>query len=286
MRSIFATAAVLAVAGAASAGVGSINVIPTANAASLQSSLVSDGSVNITGFSVSGQSFGNVLSTGLYTLSGGGNAYGLERDGIVISSGNVADYSTGPNTVGNKSFNFRNGSPIPQPLPDSLGVPATAAQEALLDPITGGSFDHYDTTQIDITFTMNAGFNTVGFDVVFGSEEWAEFVGTAFVDGFGLYLNGTNIALTAGLPININHPGMMNLPETELDGVLIGPGGPVLRFQQPAQAGVNTLTIILADTSDGILDTTAYISGFGIPAPGSAGLLALAGIAAARRRRA
>src|SRR5439155_3384978 len=87
------------------------------------------------------------------------------------------------------------------------------------------------------------------------------FVGQ-FVDGFGLYLNGTNIAFANGAPININHPDMRPFPGTELNGVLAPNGDPILTFSAPVPPGSagNTLTIIIADTRDSVLDTTVYVS--------------------------
>ncbi|MBX3407149.1 MAG: choice-of-anchor L domain-containing protein [Phycisphaeraceae bacterium] len=276
MRHLYKAGAVVALA--AGSAFGQISVLNEVNPAVLEAFLAPGGSgINVTGFSLSGHVVGGAASTGVYFLGPGGNNYDLTRPGIVLSTGNAADYSTGPNTVANRSFNYGNpgfGGP---------GVPATPAQDALLSPITGfGAGAHYDVTQIDITFTTDPGVNTVGFDVVFGSDEFFEYVGTSFIDGFGLFLNGVNIAQYFGNPVNINHPLAGNAAETELDGVILGPN---MNFLGPTIAGVNTLTIILCDTSDGVYDTTVYISGLGIPAPGAGMLLGLGGIAALRRRR-
>jgi hypothetical protein len=262
--------AIAALAGSASAQIAAFG---NSNVSTLAGAVTGFGSagINVVGASLSGNGAGAGASSGLYFLGAAPNNYGLTRNGIILSSGTAQNYGTGPNTSSSFSTDF--------------GVGASPAQEALLDPITGGGFNHFDVTQLDIQFTADAGVNTVGFDVVFGSDEWEEFVGSQFIDGFGLYLNGVNIAFTAGLPININHPGMSLIPETELDGVLGTPGKAVLSFSGAVQPGVNTLTFIVADTSDGVYDTTAYISGLGIPAPSSLALLGLGGLVAGRRRR-
>lgn len=277
MNRFIAAGAVMALAAAGSA-MGQITVANTDNPAVLSSFLAPGGSgINIMSMTVSGHSAGNAMTTGVYFLGGAGNAYDLNRPGIVISTGNAEDYSTGPDTVINRTFNYAN------PGGGGAGVPATPAQDALLSPITGfGPGAHQDVTQIDITFTADPGVNTVGFDVVFGSEEFFEWVGTSFIDGFGLYLNGVNIAQYFGSPVNINHPLAGVVAETELDGVILGPN---MQFLGPTIPGINTLTIILCDTSDGDLDTTVYVSGLGIPAPGAAALLGLGGLTALRRRR-
>lgn len=131
-----------------------IVVTPDANVSNLVSALVSGAGISVISATLWYQDdgTGTVLSTGTFTnLSG---TYGIPA-GIVLSTGNVAHYSDGPNTSDN------NGT--------AYGVPATPAQEALLDPITGGTFDHWDVTQLDLTFTTSTG--SVYFWAVFGSEE-------------------------------------------------------------------------------------------------------------------
>ena len=93
-----------------------------------------------------------------------------------------------------------------------LGTPATPAQELLLDPITGDPgtqtfYDHYDVTELVINFDMQPGFDQVAFKIVFGSEEYPEFVDSPFIDGFGMFLNGVNIAQVGNQPGQHQAPG-------------------------------------------------------------------------------
>lgn len=251
-----------------------IVISPNADLYDLVNALLSGGGITVLSVSLSYQSdpSGIVLSTGTFTNTSG--TYGI-GDGIVLSTGNVADYSDGPNTSTGTSFGY--------------GTSATPAQEGLLDPITGGTYDHFDVTQLDITFLTSTG--DVHFYVVFGSEEYSEYVGTTFVDGFGMYLDGANIAYVGGLPVNINHPSMAPIPGTELDGILAPNGNPLLFFNATGldTSISHTLTFILADTSDANFDTTVYISQLGgtvIPEPGT-WLLMLSGLSpvALRLRR-
>lgn len=202
-------------------------------------------------------------TTGTYSNDSG--TYNLPASGIVLSTGNVLDYGEGPNLSGGNSTSFNNI--------------ATEIQNDLLNPITGVFAPHFDVTQLNITFNVDENTDSISFLTVFGSEEFPEFVGSSFNDGFGLYLNGSNIAGVVpeegGEPqtVAISHPDMKPIEGTELNGVLAPNNNPILRFDAPVDPGStgNVLTVIIGDAADDILDTTAYIASLG--AEGSSELI-------------
>ena len=247
-------------------------VTPNTDAGDLIDALLTGGAgidASSVSATLSSQSSADAVSSGTYTNDSG--TYGI-GPGIIFSSGDVSDYSDGPNDVDDNTTVF--------------DVPATAAQEDLLDPITGDLLDHYDVTQLDVSFDMLPGFDTVFFNVVFGSEEFDDFLGSGFIDAFGLYVNATNIAFVDGQPVNIDHPDMGFESGTELNGILGGADdgfGPLVHtFSSPVDPTGNLLTFIIADSSDPLLDSTVYISQLGgstpptpNPAPATIALVAL-----------
>jgi hypothetical protein len=223
-----------------------IAVTPDGPAAALIAALTAPGTgLTITSLSITGHSDSGAFSWGTYTNPSATYAIG---DGVMISSGDVADYGDGPNTAGNNTTSY--------------GVAATPGQDAVLDLISGPK-DYYDVTEIDIVFDLDAAHDTVFFNVIFGSDEYAEFQGSTFIDAFGLLVNGENIAFIGGLPVNIDNPAMVAAPGTELDGVM---GGTFSKLVGAGKSG-NTLKLIIADSGDSILDSTAYISALGGEAP-------------------
>ncbi len=240
-------------------------VTQNTNATTLASAVTAAGDLGITvtsaklSFNWDDSSGPTNVSSGLYTLSGPiPDTYGLTTNGIVLSTGNVSDYGTGTNSAPNFSVDYFSA--------------ATPEQEALLAPISAGFSNHFDVTQLDIVFNVNPGISNISFRVVFGTDEFPEFVGSEFIDAFGLYLNGSNIAFAANAPkapgvspVNVNHTNMADIAGTELDGVLAPGNNPILTFTAPVVPGStsNVLTFIIADTSDDIYDSTVYINSLG-----------------------
>jgi hypothetical protein len=194
------------------------------------------------------------------------NNYGLQGSGIVISNGDaVGDGTSGPVIP---SFSYEYGAFV------------TAAQTSLLNQVASAPQGWHDATEFDITFTAGPNTTHVFFNTVFASAEYPQYVGS-FIDGFGLFLNGTNIAFAGGSPVNIDNPGMVNtdfpllggvdgnaFQTTALQGVLIENGSAVITYGGDVTPGsTNTLTFIVADANDDQLDTAAFIQGLGNAPP-------------------
>ena len=253
-------------AGAGTGYAGTLTTINDTNAADLANALTSGGAggITITGETLSGNSNGVDASSGIFSTSGTNN-YGLQGSGIVISNGDAAtDGTTGP---------------FQQYYSIGYGVPATAGQTSLLNQVSSAN-DFNDVTEFDITFTAGPDTTHVFFNTVFASAEYPQYVGQ-YVDGFGLFLNGTNIAFAGGDPVNIDNPGMVNTgypanggidgsayQTTPLGGVLVENGSAVITYGGAVTPGsTNTLTFIVADANDDALDTAAFIQGLGNAPP-------------------
>jgi hypothetical protein len=307
---------------AASTGAPAITITATQDASLLVNALLAGASTGIlvTGATLNAQvevvDLGQIGGTGTATVSSSGTytnasgTYGV-GPGVVLSTGAVqgfvspdpdqredaSGYSDGADLRDNNSWGYSD--------PVTFLRPASPEQEALLDPITANgdpacqpSCTHYDVTELIINFDMQPGVTEVSFNIVFGSEEWEEFRDSQFVDGFGMFLNGVNIASVLGQPVNIQHPETRPLLDafglpiagteiagTELDGILAPNGNPLLTFSGLVNPSGNTLRFIVADTEDNIYDTTVYFSALtGVPAPPAVWLLGtgLAGLAGRR----
>jgi len=134
-------------------------------------------------------SAGAVNSRG--TFANGGTNIGIAT-GAVLCTGHV-NILPGPNNQNNANNGFNTNS----------------ADDADLATLSNGN--QWDLSKIEFDFTPTA--TTVQFDFVFGSEEYCEFVGSAFNDVFGFFISGPgltgnqNIALipSTSTPVTINN---------------------------------------------------------------------------------
>ncbi len=176
---------------------------------------------------------------------------GLAR-GVIMSSGAVHD-AIGPNKASDTGRD--------------LGQPGDTQLDATLP---SGQVTH-DAASLTVHFTPTNPQLAVNY--VFSSEEYEEYVGSEFNDVFGFFVNGVNCALTPGTtqPITVNTvnqnsnslfyvPNVDGTYDTEFDGFTV-----VLTCRAAVNPGVdNTLQVIIADTSDGVLDSGVFLQASGV----------------------
>jgi len=131
----------------------------------------------------------------------------------------------------------------------------------------------YDACILEFKFKPAKGLRSLWFNYAFGSEEYLEYVGSEFNDGFVLLLNGENIAIVPGtedtaVSINTlndntnshyyidNDPGKLGLsnvpyPNMEADGftIKLTASGNLIEDEW------NTLSIRIADVMDCLYDS-------------------------------
>ena len=133
-------------------------------------------------------SFGNNIQIGTFT--NGLNSIGFQN-GVIIATGNI-DVAPGPNDDDNAYTGLGNNQ-----TPDSD-----------LDNLTTGNL--YNKAVIEFDFTPTE--TPVSFQFVFASEEYCEFVGSAYNDVFGFFISGPGITGTKNIALvpNTNTPITIN----------------------------------------------------------------------------
>lgn len=200
----------------------------------------------------SGATITNVTITGSKTAIGSfsaGAGLGLD-DGVVLSTGNIADVK-GPNNSSGSGA--------------GLGTAGSAALDAIVSP-----FLTHDAAIIEFDVVTES--PTFAIRYVFASEEYREFVDSEFNDVFAFFVNGANIALTPGSaqPVTINtinhlrNQGLYQDNEGGADTQMDGYTSPLLAVAVVEPNTVNHIRIAIADASDSILDSAVFIARGGI----------------------
>lgn len=184
---------------------------------------------------------GDPLQSGFFS-DGISSGFGIDS-GIIFSTGSVLN-AIGPNTAAPSTVDFGN--------PGSGSVSG----------ISG--FPSFDLASLSFDFEINNSFGgDLIFSLVFGSEEYNEFVNTQFNDAFLFSIDGVNQAvLPDGNAVSVNSinrdlnsdlfvDNTANVFDTNIDGFTN-----LLTFQVSGlDAGVHTAEFSIADSSDGLLDS-------------------------------
>ncbi|MFN6340172.1 MAG: choice-of-anchor L domain-containing protein [Cyanobacteriota bacterium] len=154
---------------------------------------------------------------------------------------------------------------------DNSGASGFANGDVDIDAVVNTVFQtmSYDATTLGFSFNVTNPANTsVSFDLVFGSDEYPEWV-DAFVDSGIVIVDGVNYALFNNdplHPLSVISPNLSagyfqdngaNVIPIEYDGV-----SGKLRIVAPLKAGqaTHTIKIGIADTGDHILDSGLFIA--------------------------
>lgn len=142
--------------------------------------------------------------------------------------------------------------------------------DAQLDTVVPGTLSH-DATVLTFDLTPSGGANALQFSVVFGSEEYPEWV-DSFPDIAAVYVNDVNYALfnnNPDQPLSVSSANLVAgnfqnnaddaVAPLEYDGI-----STALTFVVPLTAGVNHIKIAIADLNDGVLDSGIFVSGFSL----------------------
>lgn len=135
--------------------------------------------------------------------------------------------------------------------------------------------DDEDLVQLKLVLNVPANSTSVSFDWKFYSEEYPEFVGSAFNDAFlaetgnsTFTLSGANITAPNNVAfdqngdlISINTSGFLAMSAAEANSTTYDGATPKLNTVAPVPAGASTFTLIFSvfDMGDSIFDTTVFI---------------------------
>lgn len=257
-----------------------LTVNETNNANSLvEAMLASNAGVNISNITYTGAA----LASGTFT--GGDALFGDEMEnGLLLTSGK-AKSAEGPNNSGNTSTsNNKSG-------------------DADLNTLIPG-YKTYDATILEFDFETVGG--DLSFNYVFGSEEYNEYVGSAYNDVFGFFLDGQNLALVPGTstPVSVNtvnykknaeyyknntpgstplndpageergaslpdntDPALFGLYDTPFDIEYDGFTTMLQVALADLGAGTHHIKLAIADAGDRVFDSGVFINGFKVETP-------------------
>ena len=231
-----------------------------AGAALLQSLLGAKSGINVVSGSLK---LSASAASAINLYDGSLSALGIGA-GLLLTSGTTPGVT---NTVGWFGQDNSNANT----LDPNTGLPLDFYNgNAAIDAVVNTVFQtqSYDATTLGFNFTLSdPGATSISFDVVFGSDEYPEWV-DQFVDCAVVIVNGVNYALfnhDPKAPLSVVSPNLAagyfqdnagNVLPIEYDGV-----SHVLKIVAPIIPGqVNSIMIGIADTGDHIYDSGIFIA--------------------------
>ena len=196
---------------------------------------------------------GDAASSGTYSNGDTVSPFATPGDtGVILSTGNAVDFT---NSDGTTNTNQSTGTSTDT----AGGIDDDADFDAL-----GNSFD---AAFLYMEFTPTG--DTITLDFVLSSEEYPNFVNSAYNDVIGVWVNGVLATVNVGNGTasinNINNGTTQNIFNdnladqfnTEMNGFTV-----TLTFTAPVTTGViNTLKVGVADVGDSGYDTNLLIAG-------------------------
>ncbi len=219
---------------------------------------VQPGSVQFVGQTVGGAQSGLMPSLLLHGAEGTSQSLGA---GIVLSSGIVTAIPM-TNTIGWWSnVTGTGGNNFFRDFPAQTGTTRHS-----------GRLQEHDENQITFDLNVPEGIVGVQADFVYASEEFPEWSGTGYADGFAFIVDDINYArLPDGRPVSLlsqddnvhfmtngdsQDPSVPQVLDMEYDGATR-----ILELTAPLQPGHRqTITIVVADTGDEIYDSAVFLS--------------------------
>ena len=185
--------------------------------------------------------------------------------GIVLTSGSATSVPTTNTSSGYSWVAFTGGSNDIENI--TAGSPASGGRHS-------GELPSHDQNELSFHLAVPTGVTGISARFVYASEEYPEFAGTSFADGFAFLVGGTNYAiLPDGTPVSLmrddsnihfmpnGENGAAGAPlivDLEYDGFTR-----ILDIVAPLRGGTEEeFTIVISDTGDEIYDSAVFLSAF------------------------
>jgi hypothetical protein len=217
---------------------------------------------NVTAMQMADTIFGDGVTVLSASYRGDPRSAGIYTNGLTVSPGAVPSASGVILSTG-LATSFTNASGDPNQSSSTSGMMTGINNDPGMNAIAGVAT--YDGAFFDASFRPVG--DTLTMRLVFGSEEYLEWVNSGYNDAVGIWVNGVKLSLALGdgdISIdNINttvNPNLFvnntgDIINTEMDGLTM-----VLTLKAPVLVGqVNTIRIGIADAGDASYDSNLLI---------------------------